>query len=213
MTSKKLELKPYTRTESEFNSIELPEGFYKERLETKQSFRDAVINATKVATKFLYINEEVEELTGPALKDEKITYKDQEMNYYHFIEMLISKSYKLNAAISVDKTGIDLRVVDLEILGQIILDTNCSNELLKLSHKKLYNFMVEFYFKFNYFDKLKRYQNRDIHLGRIEIENDFKKMVNKFEVDHGLDMKKVLMGALGVPWHKEKYEVFKRIKP
>jgi hypothetical protein len=72
--------------------------------------------------------------------------------------------------------------------------------------------MVEFYFKFNYFDELKRYLNRDIHLGRIEIKNDFKKMVNKFEADHGLDMKKVLMGALGVPWHKEKYEVFKRIK-
>jgi hypothetical protein len=190
----------------------LPEGFHKEWLETKQSFRDTVINATKVPAKYLYINEEVEELTGPALKDEKIIYKDQEMNYYHFIEMLISKSYKLNAAISADKTGIDLRVVDLEILGQIILDTNRSNELLKLSHKKLYNFMVEFYFKFNYFDELKRYQNRDIYLGRIEIENDFKKMINKFETDHGMDLKKVLMGALGVPWHKYKYELFKRIK-
>lgn len=177
-----------------------------------KSIVDQVINATKVSAKYLYINEEVEELTGPALKDEKITYKDQEMNYYHFIEMLISKSYKLNAAISVDKTGIDVRVVDLEILVQIILDTNRSDELLELADKKLNGFMVKLNSKINYFDKLKKYLNRDIHLGRIEIENDFKRMVNKFEVDHGMDLKKVLMGALGVPWHKYKYELFKRIK-
>jgi hypothetical protein len=181
-------------------------------VERMKSVRKQIMDTFKVPVEYLYIHEEVKELTGPALKDEKIIYKDEEMDYYHFIEMLISKSYKLNAAISVNKTGIDVRVVDLEILVQIILDTNRSNELLKLSHKKLYNFMVEFYFKFNYFDELKRYLNRDIHLGRIEIKNDFKKMVNKFEADHGLDMKKVLMGALGVPWHKEKYEVFKRIK-
>jgi len=212
MTSKKLELKPYTRTESEFNSIELPEGFYKEWLETKQSFRDAVINATKVSAKYLYINEEVEELTGPALKDEKIIYKGEKMDYYHFIEMLISKSYKLNAAISVNKTGIDVRVVDLEILVQIILDTNRSDELLKLAEKKLNSFMVELNSKINYIDELKKYLNRDIILGRIEIENDYKRMVNKFEADHGFNIKKVLTGALGVPWHKYKYELFKRIK-
>ena len=165
-----------------------------------------------MAVDFLYINEEVEELTGPALKDEKINYKDEEMDYYHFIEMLISKSYKLNAAISVNKTGIDVRVVDLEILVQIILNTDHSDELLKLAEKKLNSFMVELNSKINYIDELKRYLNRDIILGRIEIENDYKKMVNKFETDHGLDIKKVLMGALGVPWHKYKYELFKRIK-
>ena len=151
-------------------------------------------------------------MTGPALKDEKINYKDEEMDYYHFIEMLISKSYKLNAAISVNKTGIDVRVVDLEILVQIILNTDHSDELLKLAEKKLNSFMVELNSKINYIDELKRYLNRDIILGRIEIENDYKKMVNKFETDHGLDIKKVLMGALGVPWHKYKYELFKRIK-
>jgi hypothetical protein len=37
----------------------------------------------KVPVEYLYIHEEVKELTGPALKDEKIIYKDQEMNYYH----------------------------------------------------------------------------------------------------------------------------------
>lgn len=173
---------------------------------------DEVMNATKVPAEYLYMNEEVEELTGPELKDEKIAYKDEEMDYYHFIEMLISKSYKLNAAISVNKTGIDVRVVDLEILVQIILNTDHSDELLKLAEKKLNSFIVELNSKINYIDELNRYLNKDIILGRIEIENDYKKMVNKFEVDHGMDLKKVLMGALGVPWHKYKYELFKRIK-
>jgi len=145
-------------------------------------------------------------------KDEKIIYKGEEMDVYHFIEMLISKSYKLNTAISVDKTEIGVRLVDLEILVQIILETNLKDELLELADEELNNFIIELNSKINYFEKLKKYLNRDIHLGRIEIENDFKRMVNKFEVAHSLDMKKVLMGALGVPWHNVKYKVFKNIK-
>ena len=59
----------------EINEIELPEGFQKGWLEVTQSFRDAVMNVFKVPEDYLYINEEVEEMTGPALKDEKIIYK------------------------------------------------------------------------------------------------------------------------------------------
>jgi hypothetical protein len=194
--------------EIEINKIVAPKNWAE-----LKSIREKIINATKVAADYLYIHEEVEELTGPALKDEKIIYKGEEMDIYHFIETLITKSYKLNAAISVDKTGIDVRVVDLQILVQIILETNRKDELLKLADKKLNDFMVELNSKINYFEKLQKYLNRNIHLGRIEIENDFKKMVNEFEADHGLDIKKVLMGALGVPWYTKKYNVFKRIKP
>lgn len=177
-----------------------------------KSIKKQIINMFKIPFKYLHLKKEVKELLGPALKENKIIYLNEEMEFYHFIEILISKSYKLNAVISINKTGVDVKVIDLEILVKIIFETDQSEKLFKLTEKELNSFMNELNSKINYIDKLKIYINRDIRTGRSKIENDFKRMINKFEADHGLSMKKVLMGALGVPWHKNKYEVFKRIR-
>ena len=176
---------------------------------------DQVMSATKVAADYLYINEEVEELTGPALKNEKITYKDQEMNYYHFIEMLIAKSYKLNATIKKEEEAIKLKVLDPVILNSIMKEVENPDRYFQNIKDRIYIFMVVLNSKTNYYEKLKKkcWQEKDEFSKMIIVENNFKMIINKFEADHGLDLKKVLMGVLGVPWHEDKCKVLKRIKP